>query len=506
MEKRLFLAIAASFLIIYGFSRLAPRQEQAQPQSNSVSPIVANEQKAVLPEPATDGSQLSDKQCVTKSFPSFDLLLEQPSNAISAITYKSYAGAEFALKNGLKVNMPGLVLENSKTSDSGFENYYKSGPLDVVQEFSYNSNYYSDLQIRIKNAADSQQIFTLPIYLGRFDFSQKSGQPGNTNIQDVTVSTAEKVSYPHPRKEALFGKIDFIGMRNKYFAAIIDPADQEFSGFIKPFSSQLVDVGLTSEPIVLLPGQERIFSFKVYLGPQDVDILNKTDLSWAAVVYYGKFNFFAHILLSALKITYKLIHNWGIAIILVSVLIYLLLFPLTLKGFKTMKLTQELKPKIDQLQAQYKGDPQRLNREMIQLYKENKINPLSGCLPFILQIPIFGAFFLVLSRLIEIKGAHFLWINDLSEPDRLIVMKNAIPFIGSDINLLPVLFLIISFIQQKFTPASTGASAEQQKIFMFMTPVILGVVFYHMPSGLLLYSCVNAALMVLQMAFMAKKA
>lgn len=431
--------------------------------------------------------------------------MAQAGAFINAVRFKAYKNETYDMFNGLRLLVPEVNLVRTEATDQGFINHYQAGSLEIIYRFSYNLNYSNRLEITILNAGSSHQQVSLPIVLGRFDFSKKPSTAASGDVQDAIVSTSERHYYPNTRKDAVFPGINFIGMRNKHFAALIDPDDSGFSGFVKPFSSQLIDIGITSEQFSLAPGQQKNFMFQVYLGPQDVSILSKNNLSWPAIVYYGKFNFFAHILLSALKAVHNVVKSWGAAIIIVSILIYLVLFPLTLKGFKTMKLTQELKPKIDQLQAQYKGDPQKLNREMIELYKQHKINPLSGCLPFVLQIPLFGAFFLVLSRLIEIKGASFLWIKDLSEPDRLILMKNSLPFIGNEINLLPVIFLAISFIQQRFTPATSGASAEQQKIFMFMTPVILGVVFYHMPAGLLVYSCVNAGLMVMQMAFMAKK-
>ena len=163
-----------------------------------------------------------------------------------------------------------------------------------------------------------------------------------------------------------------------------------------------------------------------------------------------------------------------------------------------MKKMQALQPAIEELRKTYKDNPQKLNTEIMQLYREYKVNPFSGCLPLLLQMPIFFALYQVLIRSVALKGAKFLWIKDLSSPDRLFTLPASLPFLGNEINLLPILMTIGMFIQQKFSMATTSTgSAEQQKLMLILFPLMFGFIFYHMPSGLVLYWFINSALMLL---------
>jgi len=165
---------------------------------------------------------------------------------------------------------------------------------------------------------------------------------------------------------------------------------------------------------------------------------------------------------------------------------------------KSMKEMQILQPKMDQLRKTYGDNSKKLNEEMMKLYKDHKVNPFSGCLPMILQIPIFISLYQVLSRSIALKGASFLWIKDLSEPDRLFKFPVTIPFVGEYFNLLPILMAIGMFIQQKMSSANaTGQAAEQQKMMVIIFPIMFGVMFYNVPSGLVMYWFLNSTLMLL---------
>jgi YidC/Oxa1 family membrane protein insertase len=192
------------------------------------------------------------------------------------------------------------------------------------------------------------------------------------------------------------------------------------------------------------------------------------------------------------------VHNWGGAIILLSFIIYLILYPLTLKQMRSMKQMQALQPRIEELRKTYKDNPQKLNKETMELYRQHRVNPLGGCLPLVLQMPVFFALYQALIRSIALKEASFLWIKDLSEPDRLFLLPVNLPAIGNEINILPVLMTIGMFIQQRISmsTASSG-SAEQQRLMMIIFPLMFGFIFYHMPAGLVLYWFVNSSLMLI---------
>jgi YidC/Oxa1 family membrane protein insertase len=164
-----------------------------------------------------------------------------------------------------------------------------------------------------------------------------------------------------------------------------------------------------------------------------------------------------------------------------------------------MKQMQELQPKIEVLRKTYKDNPQRLNKEIMELYRRHKINPLGGCLPVLLQIPVFFALYQVLIRSVALKGAKFFWIQDLSLPDKIISLPGTYPLIGNSINILPILMSISMFFQQKLSSATQmSSSSEQQKMMLILFPIIFVFIFYNMPAGLVLYWLVNNILMLVQ--------
>jgi len=257
-------------------------------------------------------------------------------------------------------------------------------------------------------------------------------------------------------------------------------------------------VYLQPQEINLAPGKTAQEKFRIYLGPQELRTISRIQPEWTIVMHYGTFNFIAQILLQLLEFIHHLVPNWGAVIIILSIFIYLLLYPLTLKQMRSMKEMQALQPRIEELRKTHKDNPQRLNKEIMELYREHKVNPFGGCLPLILQIPIFFALYQVLMRSVALKGAKFLWIKDLSQPDRLFIFPKALPIFGNEINILPIIMAIGMFIQQKVSLASAASStsAEQQKFMQIFFPIMFGIIFYKMPSGLVLYWFINSSLML----------
>jgi YidC/Oxa1 family membrane protein insertase len=184
---------------------------------------------------------------------------------------------------------------------------------------------------------------------------------------------------------------------------------------------------------------------------------------------------------------------------LLSMTTYSILFPLSIKQMRSMKEMQKLQPHIEEMRKTYKDNPQKMNKEIMELYRLHKVNPLSGCLPILLQMPIFFALYPVLMRSAFLRGADFLWIKDLSSPDKIATLPAMLPFLKNEVNLLPVVLAILMFVQQKMTLKSTpsSAQAEQQKMMMVIMPIMFGFIFYHMPAGLVLYWLVNSVLMLI---------
>ena len=164
---------------------------------------------------------------------------------------------------------------------------------------------------------------------------------------------------------------------------------------------------------------------------------------------FGLFDGIAKLIYRLMNFMHKIIPNWGVCIIAVSFIIYGVMYPLTMKGMMSMKKMQALQPRLAKLRDEHKNNPQKMNKEMMELYREHKINPFGGCFPLLLQMPIFVGLYQVLWRSVSLKGADFLWIKDLSEPDRLFVLSQSLPLIGNELNILPLIMMVVMAFQQK---------------------------------------------------------
>jgi YidC/Oxa1 family membrane protein insertase len=232
------------------------------------------------------------------------------------------------------------------------------------------------------------------------------------------------------------------------------------------------------------------------------DVLESLGPGFDQIINFGFFDYFGKFLLAALLWFNKYVQNYGIAIILLTIVVRVGLFPLNQKSYKSMKEMQSLQPLVNELREKYKKNPQEMNKRMMALYREHKVNPMGGCLPLAFQMPVFIALFQALRNAVELRGAHFLWITDLSEPDRLFTLT--VPF-DLPINLLPLLVIVAMLIQQKMTPVAGGQSETQQKMMQYM-PIIFGFLFYSMPSGLTVYFLISTVLGLVQQYFVQKAA
>jgi YidC/Oxa1 family membrane protein insertase len=229
------------------------------------------------------------------------------------------------------------------------------------------------------------------------------------------------------------------------------------------------------------------YSFKIYAGPKDYYILKKTfdGVSLEQTINYGWFEILSLILLKVLNFFNKIIPNYGVSIIILTILINILIYPLKKKSLSAMEDMKVLQPKLQELKEKYKDDKARIQQETMKLYKENGVNPLGGCFPMLLQIPIFIGLFRMLQSSIELRGAEFIYIKDLSAAD---------PYY-----ILPIIMGITMFIQQKMTPAPP----EQQKTMMFL-PIIFTFLFKSMPAGLILYWTAFNIISILQQIYQQK--
>ena len=236
-------------------------------------------------------------------------------------------------------------------------------------------------------------------------------------------------------------------------------------------------------------GESRTMTF--FVGPKKQSLL--WDLGMKDVMEFGMWRWLCYPLVWVLNLFNGWIPNFGVAIILLTILVRLIFWPLTRKSTEGMKKMQELQPLMKEIQAKYKDNPQRLQQETWQLYREKKVNPMSSCLPMLIQIPVFIALFNVLRSAVELRYAPFLWIADLSEPEGL--FASWFPFGG--LNLLPILMAVSTALQSYFTP-STG-DKKQQQMMMVMMPAMMLIMFYSFPSALSLYWFLSNIFSIVQM-------
>ncbi len=272
------------------------------------------------------------------------------------------------------------------------------------------------------------------------------------------------------------GKVLWSGLTDKYFCGVF-LLDAEKS---KVATAQPYDKGY--EITVQLASNAGPNKLSLYAGPKDHAILNKAGHDLDRIINYGWFNIIASPLYMALLWINTFVGNYGWSVIILTILVKLIFWPMTQSSFRSMEKMRVVQPQLKKLQERYKNDKVKLNEEMIALYREHRINPLSGCLPIILQIPVFVALYKVLLESIELKGAPFmLWIHDLSVKDPYYVF--------------PVLMGASMFVQQKMSPASTDPI---QRNIMLILPVVFTVMFINFPAGLVIYWLVNNLLSILQ--------
>jgi len=211
------------------------------------------------------------------------------------------------------------------------------------------------------------------------------------------------------------------------------------------------------------------------------------------------------IIVSALNLLYKLIPNYGVGIILIALLLKLAFFPLNQKQAEAMKRMGELQPKIKEINERYKNNPQEKQRRIMEMYKQHKVNPVSGCLPMLIQLPVFIAMYSAFSDAYDLWQSPFIpgWIPDLSQPDHVFSLPATLPFVGGfGVHLLPVIMTLTQYYQTKLTPTSGD---ENQRKIMLMMPFMMLFLFYAMPSGVVLYWTVQNVLSIAQQVYTNRK-
>ena len=296
------------------------------------------------------------------------------------------------------------------------------------------------------------------------------------NFQKISFDDVESTAFN------LDANNGWIGIIQRYFASSwILPNNQSREFFSKKITSNIYASGLKTGLSEILPGETLSFAAKLYSGPQAKAYLEKAAPGMELTVDYGWLTILAAPLFSVLSAIQKVVINWGVAIILLTVLIKLLFYPLSAASYKSMAQMRELAPRLQSMKEKFGDDKQKMQKAMMELYKTEKINPLGGCLPILVQIPVFIALYWVLLGSVELRNAPFLYITDLSSKD---------PYY-----LLPILMAASMFVQTKLNPKPTD---PMQARLMMMMPIIFSIFFFFFPAGLVLYWLINNLLSMAQ--------
>ncbi len=358
---------------------------------------------------------------------------------------------------------------------------YTSGQALIRRTYTFhNGQYRVDLKDEVKGFPNYQ------ITLGP-DFGIYSREGGRgIHVGPVLLSGTDRIEVTPKKLEhgtiSYTQDVKWIAQEDKYFCSAIVPHSKmdEAAAFMQ-----------NGNPIITFRAKNpSVEKFAIYAGPKKQSDLAALGSGLQYIVDFGFFSIIARPILWLLNLINGEIGNYGWSIIALTILIRIPFLPIVAKGQKSMKKLQMVQPMMQEIRQKYKKDPQRMQREMMELYKKHKVNPMGGCLPMLLQIPVFFALYKVLLIDVSLRGAPFaLWITDLSQKDPYYV--------------LPIIMGATMFLQQKMTPAAPGNPA-QQKLMLFM-PVIFTFMFLNFASGLVLYWLVNNMLSVAQQAYINKK-
>ncbi len=377
--------------------------------------------------------------------------------------------------------------------------------MTVRKSFVFDtSNYLLTLRVLVTNGSTAaiQPTFQV-IWPERATTGQDFAEYSLVAFQDGSlhkelVSAAGQGGFFHsltssgPPEEPVYpGNVEWAGAESRYFLAAMIPdlARDAVARFVTIEPSKSAQTSLAFEPVVIPPGQSVEREVRVYIGPKEASRLElvganldrSIDLGYSWMVPLTK------LFVWLLRAFYALIPNYGVAIILLTVLVRVLTAPLTSRQMNSMKRMQALQPRVKALQEKYGDDRQKQSEEMMKLYRESGVNPLGGCLPILLQFPVFVGLYYALQSSIELRQAPFFgWIHDLSAPESLFT----IPGIDLPVRFLPLIMGASMVLQQKLSPQPTIDPA-QQRMMMTIMPVMFTVLFYQFPSGLVLYWLVS---------------
>ncbi len=516
MDKRAVLAVVISFVIIalyyYLFApappppkKAAPTQEEIAsappprptqretgPAEVSLKEIKIETEKMLIILSNRGGGPVSWKLKDYKDKPGdkgepMELLGFNPDQVASLPLEVSFStdGVPASAPQGSRYQTNGRSRILSGSSDRlrlDFRREYPAEGVRVVKSYQFsNDGYKVPLTITLTNITDRRWVQRPVLTLARpFPAEGKVKDIGYVAHSDGNIV---REGLKRGKKENLDSEtLRWFGIDEKYFLAAILPKESGPYRVAVERGDGLITARLIGPPVTLRPGESKRLDFTLFMGPKEIKTLKSMGADLDQAINFGWFSVIAKPLLYILQFFHRGVGNYGLAIILLTMGMRVVFWPLNQKSFRSMSRMQKLQPLIAKLRERYKSDKVRMNKEVMNLYRQYKVSPLGGCLPIMVQMPILYALYSTLMSAIEMRHAHFIfWINDLSAKDPTYIT--------------PILMGGTMFLQQRLTP--TMGDPAQAKMMMFM-PVIFTVMFLSFPSGLVLYWLVTNVLSVAQ--------
>lgn len=499
-QIRNFLFIVLAGLLLSIFSISSNNFEKTPVVSKQEQP----KQKAVPVPVSKNKPEISGKH-INVSTDLFDVVISENTGSVLSLKLKKYSnsGSELFLLSDTdkkKYQMfSDLHIGNIKpTFIAKQSNFVMDGQqlsvdltwhglgVKVIKRFTFYKNKYEvKLEHIVDNNSESTINLDLSAGLVRSQPPKSSSWlPGVTSFTGGAVwsfdKKYQKIAFSNFGKD-LGSDFSWLAFSEHYFVSAIKPLTKNNS-FSSSEQDQNYYLDFVAKDLSMPAKSSEVFPMELYFGPQIDKNMEQFADGLDRTLDYGIFWVICKPILSLVKYLYSFFANWGLAIIVTTVFIKLLFFPLSAAGFRSMGKMKKLAPQIEQLKISTGGDQQKFGQEMLALYKKEKVNPVGGCLPILLQIPVFIGLYYVLLNSVELRDASFaLWIQDLAAPD---------PWF-----LLPIMMVGTMVVQQKLSPSPPDP--VQAKVMMLM-PYFMGLLFCQMPSGLVLYWVVNSSLSILQ--------
>jgi YidC/Oxa1 family membrane protein insertase len=551
-QGRVFIAIALSLAVFLAWSFLfgekpavkevtpdVKSQKETQSLSKTAEPTVST--RSTPPERASTGDSTSVPQRTPREIeidtPFYRMRISEHGARVKSVVLKKYRESveeNSSLKSlGSDKNSFGVVWV--EVGDKGVSNplpilFSANIPVnsitvaDEAKEiiFSWQSpqgihlekrflfdpkSYLISMSLSIKNHSAETFSDRLSISLTKTmaaEDSQGYGFEGASALMDRSVEQIEEKKIKGTGNYS--GNIKWMAVQDRYFMSTVIPVEAQNAQMnLYVREPRILEAQYTLPSVSIEPGIERRFEYRLFFGPKSTQILKESGYQLEKAIDFGMFDFIAKPCVWLMNLFYTMIPNYGVAIIILTILSKIILWPLGTKSYKSMSEMKKLQPLLTEMREKYKNDKKKMQQETMNLYKTYKINPLGGCLPMIAQIPVFFALYRMLYEAIELRHAPFFgWINDLSAPDRLFRFGFSIPFMQPPYGI-PVLTLIMGatmVLQQKMSPPP--GDPGQAKMMMLM-PVIFTFIFINFSSGLVLYWLINNILSIAQQYYVTKK-